>query len=131
MPKPVQVKRQQVYDAFKNAKKPLSSEDIAKPLKVSEYAVRGAINWLKLGGYLKDDGYFIRRTKPNKRGWCLKYKVKRYSLTNLPFDNETCGVSTRGIHCEGDRERELNKTKYNADLKFLDSVLFGRMKAKS
>lgn len=130
MPKPVRITRQQVYDLIKSQTEPLSSKQTARKLGIKEVSVRAAISWLVLGGYLKENGHATCRTKPNKKGWQVKYKVKLYKTTNRVFDASQCQVHTKGIHCQADREAELARGKFNADLSFLDSVLFGRMKAK-
>lgn len=130
VPKPVQIKRQDVYDAIKRAKGPVTSGQIAAVLGVNESAVRAAIGWLCLGGFLKEAGFASRHTKPNKRGWRVMYRVKQYTYTQREFSLEAGNVHTKGIHCERDRELELSRGKFNADLSFLDQYLFGRMKAK-
>lgn len=77
MSNPVSINRQAVLELIRTQTSPQTSKQMARILGVKEVSVRAAITWLRLGGFIRRDGYVIQCYQPRGN----KKKIALYVWT--------------------------------------------------
>lgn len=116
--KKVNINRERVLELIKSAPIALSTKEMARILRVKERSVRAAIIWLKIGGFIKQEGFIMSQTTPGPYGK-RKYKIDLYVWTGRK--EAICQIHTKDL-------TEVNKELVNknyGDVGLLQSLMMG------